>query len=144
MKQMIMTLVLAVSSIVAFAGDEIVSKNVLNSFNKKFSTAQEVKWSVATDYYKASFMLNDQFISAYYSNDGELMCLARNISLINLPMKLQDKVRSEYCDYWVTDLFEMSDSNGTHYYITVEKADSKVMLKSSDNVEWSVYKKVSK
>jgi hypothetical protein len=144
MKQIIMTLALAISSMIAFAGNDTVNKNVLNSFNQNFSTAQDVKWTVGSDYYMASFVLNDQYISAFYANEGYLICVTRNISLINLPMKLQESVHKGYSDYWVTELFEFSNNEGTSYYITVEKADTKIVLKSDDNTNWSVFKKTAK
>jgi hypothetical protein len=70
--------------------------------------------------------------------------MTRNISSLNLPLKLQGKIRSDYAEFWISDLFELSDNDGTHYYITVENADSKVLLKSSDNTDWSIFKKMSK
>ena len=144
MKKVLMTLAIAISSIVAFAGEENVSKDVLNSFNKEFNGAKEVRWTTATDFYKAEFILNDQYITAFYNKDGEFLGMTRNISSLNLPLKLQSKIRSEYAEYWISDLFELSDNDGTHYYITVENADSKVLLKSSDNTDWNIYKKMSK
>jgi len=144
MKKVLMTLAIAISSIVAFAGEENVSKDVLNSFNKEFNGAKEVRWTTATDFYKAEFILNDQYITAFYNKDGEFLGMTRNISSLNLPLKLQSKIRSEYSEYWITDLFELSDNDGTHYYITVENADSKVLLKSSDNTDWNIFKKMSK
>jgi hypothetical protein len=144
MKQIIMTLAIAISSLTAFAGEEIVSKPVLNAFNREFSTAQEVKWTSGTDFYKATFVLNDQYISAFYNTEGELMAMSRNISSVNLPLKLQAKIRNEYAGYWISDLFEMSGEEGTNYYITLEKGDSRVVLRSEDNTDWSVYRKTAK
>ena len=144
MKKVLMTLAIAISSIVAFAGEENVGKDVLNSFNKEFNGAKEVRWTTGSDFYKAVFVLNDQYITAFYNKDGEFLGMTRNISSLNLPLKLQSKIRSEYTEYWITDLFELSDNDGTHYYITVENADSKVLLKSSDNTDWNIYKKMSK
>jgi hypothetical protein len=144
MKKVLMTLAIAISSIVAFAGEEIVSKDVLSAFNKEFSGAKEVKWTTGSDFYKAVFVLNDQYITAFYNKEGEFLGMTRNISSLNLPLKLQSKIRSEYADYWISDLFELSDNEGTHYYITVEDADSKVLLKSSDNTDWNIFKKMSK
>jgi hypothetical protein len=144
MKKVLMTLAIAISSLVAFAGEENVSKDVLNAFSKEFNGAKEVKWTTGSDFYKAVFVLNDQYITAFYNKEGEFLGMTRNISSLNLPLKLQSKVRSEYADYWISDLFELSDNEGTHYYITVEDADSKVMLKSSDNTEWNIFKKMSK
>jgi hypothetical protein len=144
MKKVLMTLAIAISSIVAFAGEGNVSKNALNSFNKEFTGAKEVRWTTSSEFYKADFILNDQYIMAFYSKDGEFIGMARNISSLNLPLKLQSKVRNDYADYWISDLFELSDYDGTHYYITVENADSKVLLRSSDNTDWSIFKKMSK
>lgn len=144
MKKIILTLAIAVSSLAAFATEESVSKNVLNSFNKEFTGAREVKWTVSTDYYRAAFLFNDQYITAFYDKNGDLMAMTRNISLLNLPLKLQTELRSDYADYWISDLFELSNADGTHYYITVEKAESKVVLRSESNTEWQVFKKMSK
>lgn len=144
MKKILMTLAIVISSIVAFAGEGNVSKNALNSFNKEFNGAKEVRWTTGSEFYKADFILNDQYITAFYTKDGEFIGMARNISSLNLPLKLQSKVRNDYAEYWISDLFELSDNDGTHYYITVENADSKVLLRSSDNTDWSIFKKMSK
>lgn len=144
MKRIIMTLAVALSSLFAFAGDENISNDVLSAFNKEFNGAKEVKWTSGTDFYKASFIFNDQYISAFYNREGELTALTRNISVVTLPLSLQKKLRADYGEYWISDLFEMSASEGTHYYITLEKADAKVVLKSSDNTDWTVFRKTSK
>jgi len=144
MKKVLMTLAIAISSLVAFAGEENVSKDVLNSYNKEFNGEKEVRWTTGSDFYKAVFVLNDQYITAFYNKDGEFLGMTRNISSLNLPLKLQSKIRSDYAEYWISDLFELSDNDGTHYYITVENADSKLLLKSSDNTEWNIFKKMTK
>jgi hypothetical protein len=144
MKKVLITLAIAISSLVSFAGEENVSKDVLNTFNKEFNGAKDVRWTTGSDFYKAVFVLNDQYITAFYNKDGEFLGMTRNISSLNLPLKLQSKIRSEYAEYWISDLFELSDNDGTHYYITVENADSKLLLKSSDNTEWNIFKKMTK
>jgi len=144
MKKIIMTLAIAISSVAAFAAEENVSKNVLNAFNKEFNGAKEVKWTAFADYYRAAFVLNDQYISAFYGRGGELLALTRNISSLNLPLNLQTSLRNDYAGYWISDLFEVSNSEGTQYYITVEKADTKIVLRSGDNTSWNVFKKTAK
>jgi len=144
MKKVLMTLAIAISSLIAFAGEDNVSKDVLSAFNKEFNGAKEVRWTTGSDFYKAIFVLNDQYITAFYKKEGEFLGMTRNISSLNLPLKLQAKIRSDYAEFWISDLFELSDNDGTHYYITVENADSKVLLKSSDNTEWNIFKKMSK
>ena len=144
MKKIIMTLPIAISSLAAFATDDNVGKDVLNAFNKEFNGAKEVKWTIGAGFYRVAFVYNEQYISAFYNGKGELLALTRNISSVNLPLQLQAKLRSDYSDYWISDLFEVSNNDGTDYYITVEKGDSKLTLKSVDNAGWSVFRKTSK
>lgn len=144
MKRIIMTLAIAASSLFAFAGEGSISKNVLSAFSKEFAGATEVSWSEGPDYYRAAFIMNDQYISAFYSNRGELMGITRNISSLNLPLGLQSKIRKDYNGYWITDLFEVCNSEGTRYYITVENADKKITLKSDNDANWEMYQKATK
>lgn len=145
MKKVFITLAIAITSLVAFAAEEnVVSANVLSAFNKEFTGAKEVSWVANADYYRATFIYNNQYISAFYDKSGSLMGLTRNISSQTLPLKLQTGLRNDYADYWISDLFEVSNNEGTQYYITVEKADIKLVLRSTDNTNWDVYKKTSK
>jgi hypothetical protein len=123
MKKIIVTLVIAVSSFsAAFAG---------NSFGKPTAAeGEEVN--------------NDQHVSAYYNMDGELMGLTRYISPADLPLALQSDLKKNHCDYWISDLFEVANESGTAYYITLEDADTSIVLKATDGKSWKNYKKVKK
>lgn len=146
MKKIIMTLAIALSTLSSFAGKEkeIVSSKVLNAFNTEFAGAKDVIWSSGRSYYKASFVYNNQHINAFYHTDGELMGLTRYISSLDLPLNLQVDLKKEYNNYWISDLFEVSNVDGTSYYITMEDADSKVVLKSNGGGDWIVYQKTTK
>lgn len=121
-----------------------VSPLVLHSFEKTFTTAQEVAWTVTSDLYKAAFTFNGQYVTAFYNGDGNLVAVSRNITSNQLPIKLQTALKCSYENYWITDLFEVSTDEGTMYYVTVENADNKVVLKSSGSAYWSVYQKAQK
>ncbi|MGN6292263.1 MAG: hypothetical protein ACTHMV_05905 [Chitinophagaceae bacterium] len=144
MKRIILTLAIAISSFAVFANDVKVNTAVLNAFNSEFADAKDVQWASGQGYYKASFQYNDQYVTAFYSFDGQTLGVARNISSLDLPMNLQASLKKEYSGRWITELFEVSNEEGTHYYITLEQADSKVTLKSSNGSKWSVYKKATK
>lgn len=152
MKKIIMTVLIAMSSVSAvfagrtpaFGGEEKINARVLDAFNKEFRTAKEISWTVAENYYEATFVYNDEYISAYYNTDGELIGLTRNISLGYLPLTLQNDLMKNYKDYWVSGLFEVNKDSGTSYYITVEDADSKIVLRATDGISWSVHRKVKK
>ena len=140
-----MTLALSLISLSSFAGDDtMVSETVIKSFNSSFKSATDVSWSVSDSYYKASFTLNGQHVAAYYNSDGYMIGMTRNISSSQLPIALQASLKKSYDELWISDLFEMANEEGTYYYITLENADSKLVLKSSADAEWSLYKKQRK
>jgi|SRR5688572_17407598 hypothetical protein len=143
MKKIIIMLAIAISSLTAFAGEENVSSTVLNAFNKEFAGAKDVQWTSAENYYKAAFVFNGQNVTAFYQLDGELIAMTRNISSLELPISLQTNLKNNYSKYWISDLFEISNSEGTSYYVTLENADSKIVLKSNSN-RWNTFKKMTK
>jgi hypothetical protein len=143
MKKMILTLAIIVSTFSAFAGEVKVSEKVLNNFNAEFSAAKEVEWTVANNYYMASFVYNEQYVFAYYNIEGELIGMTRNILQSDLPLTLQKDLKVGYTNYWISDLFEVSKKDGTSYYITLENAETKLVLKSSGG-SWNNYKKIKK
>lgn len=147
MKRLLLTLTVALSltSLSSFAGgDEKISAKALESFKNLFKSATGVNWSVSENYYKANFSLNGQNVSAYYDEQGIMMALTRNISPLNLPIALQANLKKNYDEYWISDLFEMANDEGTSYYITLENADTKMILKSTSGSGWSTYKKQRK
>jgi hypothetical protein len=141
---LIMTLALSLIGFSSFANDDVtVSPAVLQSFKSSFKSATEVNWTVGESFYKADFTMNGQYVAAYYDNDGHMIALTRNISSLQLPITLQASLRKNYDQFWISDLFELANDEGTAYYITLESADSKIVLKSYGS-EWSTYKKIRK
>src|SRR5258706_16044502 len=107
MKKLIVAAAMIVS-LSAFAKEERkVSPKVLNAFNTEFTTAQEVEWTVSSDYYRADFDMNGQKVSAFYNEDGDLMGITRNISSTQLPVSLQNSLKKNYSNYWISNLFEV-------------------------------------
>jgi hypothetical protein len=123
---------------------DIVSAKALQSFQNTFVSAKEASWTVTDTYYKVQFILNDQTLTAFYNQEGSFVGVTRNISSFQLPIILQTELKKDHANEWITELFEMSHDNGTDYYITLENADNKTILKSSNNSTWSVYKKLRK
>ena len=155
MKKMILTLAIAVSSLASFAGssfgtpidykgEENVSKKVLDAFKTDFNTVKDAEWSTGDDFYKASFVYNDKHVFAYYNTDGDLLGLTRFISPVDLPLNLQIGVKKNGNGYWISDLFEVAKNEVTSYYITLENADTKKVLRSVGGSNWEEYKTVKK
>ena len=112
--------------------DESINERASQSFKKEFAQAKDVSWQKSGDMFRATFTLNERVLFAYYSQSGDLMAITRNITSDQLPIALQTSLRKNYTEYWVSDLFEMVSGGQTSYYITVENADHKVVLKSED------------
>jgi len=145
MQKMILSLAITFTTLTAFAGNEDnVNQKVLNAFKNDFTAVSQVEWTMTDDYYKASFIYNDNYVYAYYSTEGELLGLTRNISPVDLPVHLQMNLKKKYSNYWISDLFEVAKNDATYYYVTLENADSKVVLKSTGGSDWSVFKTVKK
>jgi hypothetical protein len=70
--------------------------------------------------------------------------VCRYISSLSLPFALQNNLKKNYSDLWVSDLFEMATKEGTSYYVTLENADGKVVLSSTDGTTWSVFERTKK
>lgn len=145
MKRLLVTLTIALSfiSLSSFANGEEVSPRAIESFNSSFKNATEVKWTVTDNYFKADFVMNGQYVSAFYDVQGKMIALTRNISSLQLPIALQVDLKKNYNNYWITDVMEMATEEGTSYYITVENADTQLTLKSNYDT-WNTFKKQCK
>jgi len=143
MKKFLITMAIVVTSLCSFASDVDVNVSVLSSFQKEFAGARDVQWTTAGDNYKASFVFNNQYVFAFFTSQGELMGITRNMTSLELPVALQASLKKDYHEYWISNLFEISNADGVHYYITLEKADTKLILSSTAS-SWTLYKKASK
>lgn len=145
MKLIILTLtaLISFSSFKSNAQDVTASAAVINAFNSSFKQATNVQWKDGGNYYKADFTLNGQYVTAFYNANAGLMAVTKNISPLQLPVTLQTSLKASYEDYWISELFELSDESGISYYTTVENTDTKITLKSSGG-SWTTFKKTRK
>jgi hypothetical protein len=144
MKKIIMTVAVAISSLVALANEGNVNQKALDAFTQEFSSVTNVEWATGANYYRASFVYNNNHVFAYYSLDGEMLGLTRYMSSMDLPLNLQTGLKKKYSAYWISDLFEVSKNSDTAYYITLENADATVVLKSTGGSNWEVFKSTKK
>ena len=142
---MMLAMVLTLSTSFAFTtGEEAVNKQALNAFKTEFAGATDAAWTVATDYYKVTFNMGDQKLFAYYSATGDFMVVIRYISSFQLPLNLQSNLKRTYGNYWISDLFETASHDGSSYYVTLETAATKIVLKSTDGGNWVIDQKLKK
>lgn len=147
MKKIMLALVLfatGAGSAIAGTNTGEVDAKVIHAFTNEFATAKEITWTITEKYYQASFAYNGQYLAAFYNMEGELLGLSRFISPNDLPLALQSDLKRNYNTYWISNLFEVANTSGTTYYITMEDADGSLVLKSDNARDWDNYKKIKK
>jgi hypothetical protein len=117
---------------------------VIASFHKEFRTADVMQVETKKDYTKLTFRMNGVVMFAYYSQDGDLMAVVRNILSTQLPIRLLMELKDKHSDCWITDLFELDRNGQTIYYASLENSDMKVTLRSSNLTSWETYQKENK
>ena len=128
----------------AFANKVEGNKRAVESFGREFANAQNVSWVEQKDYSKATFSLYNHIMFAYYDKEGQLLAVVRNLLSDQLPLRLLTEMKKKYSGYWISDLFEVDSEDQTSYYLTLENADEKIVLRSDGIEHWSVYKKEKK
>jgi hypothetical protein len=145
MKKLVLLVAVLLTIQLSFAMDTPSTNSlVLGSFNVDFNRATDIQWQRSGICEKVSFFLDNKFMNAYYTPDGELMAVTRNITSEQLPLSLLLELKKNYSGFWISDLFEVVNESGDQYYITLENADETLVLKAKANKSWKVYKKVVK
>ena len=139
----ILALVLTVSTSFAFTGGESVNNRTQATFNNEFTQATNPTWTVSKDFDKVSFSMNGQQLVAYYNKAGEFMAVTRNISSLQLPANLRKSLKKVIGSSWITDLFEITNLDDTSWYVTLETADTKIVLKSEGG-RWTTFQHIDK
>ena len=137
-------LMMGLSAFAAKNDESDVNKEAVRSFHKEFANARNVKWEQKVGYVRVEFTLNDQVLFAYYNNDGEMTAIVRNIVSDQLPISLLTALKRDYTSFWISDLFEVASDDQTNYYVTLENADKKIVLRSNGIDSWDVYSKTKK
>jgi hypothetical protein len=113
-------------------------KEIKAIFRHDFENAQLISTEVHEGFTKVQFRMNEQMMTAFYSNSGDLIAVTRNILSSQLPVTLLMNFKKHYDGYWITDLFEMSQDAASTYYMTLENSDSKITLRSNGD-SWEIY-----
>ena len=123
----------------AFAiGPENVSPKVKAAFESDFSKASGVNWEKTSDFYFASFTLNNIRVDAAYNEAGELVGTSRTILAEQMPLSVSLAIAERFDGYKLNKTaIELTYEGQTRYYVTAENSSQVVKLKclSSGDVE---------
>jgi hypothetical protein len=121
-----------------------IKSRVKASFRQDFKNAQFISSEVKTSFTKLTFRVKGVVLSAYYTENGKLIAIVRNILSSQLPINLMMDLKKSYSDFWITELFELDSEGQNSYYVSLENADTKLVLRSTDNNTWEVYQQTDK
>jgi hypothetical protein len=145
MKKKILTcmaaFLLMANILLANTRETMVPESVAAAFNYSFFQATEVHWEGWGNYYKATFRQNDHTMYVFFSDNAELMGIAKNVLSDQLPVLLQEGLKNKYPDFWITELAKYVIADKTGFLVTIENTNLKIVLKAMDNQHWQVYSK---
>ena len=136
---LVLTTALIVTFSATFAKETpVVPASIVTELQQKFTNANDVQWETTSNFYKASFTIDGQSLKAFYSFDGLLIGLSRQINVDQLPMALIKDVKEKSATNTVTDLFELLTDRGTEYYISYRN-DRDTRSYKSNGEYWTRY-----
>ena len=131
-KLLIAAMMVAAIGSTAFAADvKKLSLKVKNSFESQFADAQNVSWSFGEKFTKATFMLDDQQMEAFYSPDGETIGYTKDIEIKQLPKTAVQKINKTYAEYKISGAIEFTNDEVKNYYVSIASGNKKLILEVS-------------
>ena len=125
----------------AFAKDtKKVHNAAIRTFNEEFAKASDVNWISTDSYVKATFVLDNAKMEAFYNGSGEKIATSRAIMLEELPVKTKRAFAKDYSGYNVKEAIEFNGTDETAYFISAENEKESVILKVNSANELSKYK----
>lgn len=129
----------------AFAADtKKVNSVTTSNFKSEFKKASEVSWTSTEEFTKATFVLNNQKMEAFYDQNGEMIGTSKAVSLDELPVSAKRSIAKRLSGYTVKEAIEFQGTDELAYYISAENDKETAILKVSDNGTMSNYKTIKK
>jgi hypothetical protein len=116
-----------------------INRRAVAAFHSEFKKAKNVSWAESPKYVQARFSLDNKIMYAYYNLDGSFVGVIRHMLTSDLPTELQKSIKKEYGSYWVSELFQLNNDQGTTYYIQLENGNESIVLSSDDSEGWKVF-----
>ena len=118
---------------------DVVNSRVAASFVKDFHNVSNVRWSSTRNYIVAIFEMDSQTKFAYYDYQGNLAAVVQHMLTSSLPEDLHADIKKNYSNYWVSELFQVTNEQGIHYYIQLKNADQTLVLTTQGTGSWHAY-----
>ncbi len=121
------------SDLAAINSNSALSTKALNKFNKTFKEAGNASWFGTVDGYKAEFTKEDIKTKVFYDRKGRWLATIRYYGESNLPKDVRHVVKSNYYDYDILHVQEVTVGNKTAYLVRIEDKTSFKTIRVTDS-----------
>jgi hypothetical protein len=98
-----------------------VPEDVKSGFDMNFNPAELIRWEKVSNGYKAIVDHENRQIDAFFSEMGDFKGVGHAIMKNALPKKVWKKMRKDYHDYTLRDVYEYNcNTNGVCYFIGLD------------------------
>lgn len=128
----------------AFAGPSSVNSKVASHFSTAFKAAKDVTWTETEQFNKASFVLNNEQVNAFYDPYGNLIGTSKTMKFDKLPKNAIESIVSSYTypEYQLQECIEFVNAkNETAYYVSMENLNESIALEISPKGKVSLFSK---
>jgi hypothetical protein len=143
MKKLFFAAVLSVFTSMAALAHDVRDNSMLSKlFKAEYPEAKDIRWKTTNSYTSVSFVLHNERLQVFYSNDGTKMGTSRSVQLQQLPPHAQKIIGKRYADYKVTEAIEFDQAqDGIIYYVSLKDTRHNVVLQVSALGEVSEFRK---
>ena len=139
-----LSLMLTVAGTVIANDRTNVNEQVATAFKKEFPGASLIEWNKPGEFYKATFMLWNHRIEAYFTEDGQLQGSMRSLFYNQLPLAVITSIDKRFEGADILDVNEINSAEGTTYTLLLEVNNNKYSVKADASAGISEIKKLKK
>ena len=124
----------------------IENEKAQEAFKKEFSEAKEVSWTQKDGYYLVSFKLNNDWMLAWYSDNGDLQAMQRSIQPSQMTYLSAKTVEELAANKTLLNVAEISKEGEQFYLVKIDDEKCECVYKvfaSGDYTRISKTKKKS-
>ncbi len=145
MKKVFAMLFAVVIAAAAWASPSPVeNEKVLAAFEKQFNEAKDVSWTQNNGYYLASFKLNNEYMLAWYTADGEVEAVHRSIQLKQMTFLASEAVTALAKGNQILNIAEISKQGELFYLVKTDEPKHFAVYKVSASGDYSKISKTKK
>ena len=144
MKKFILIAATAFVSLASFANVDPVNGRVLEAFRSSFADAKNVQWKSLDEsgLFQATFNYQNNELSAFYNEEGEMVAIARYINKNNLPIMVTKAIQERFAEHAIQTVIEKIAYGVTSYHVTLASPKSSLLVVVSPSGEINVSKKI--